>query len=248
MTGFERKRDDGEDADLSGVFPAREMLQPSESRTFALHDAKNLAFALQSSLEWLQSRLSHESGDVTDSVQDMAETCSELSKLLLQTLRAEREGPGRLPLSRRPVPASTFTRRVVRRFRDRARQMGVELRVENGEEGIADVDTELIERVLDNLVDNALRVAPAGTAVTVYSGCTDDTLLLSVSDEGPGIPAQDQDRVFDLFCGSGREPSGGAGVGLTFCNRVVEAHGGRLGIDAGEESGTTFIVRIPAGT
>ncbi|HTS87178.1 MAG TPA: response regulator [Gemmatimonadales bacterium] len=109
------------------------------------------------------------------------------------------------------------------------------------------LDRPLIERVLINLMGNALKFSPASTPVVVTVGPDPTGIRILVEDQGPGIPEQDQERVFEKF---GQAQSGqrtrGFGLGLTFCRMAVEAHGGTIGVTSAPGSGATFWIVLPA--
>ena len=109
------------------------------------------------------------------------------------------------------------------------------------------IDTELIGRVLQNLIGNAIKFTPAGGVIRVSAHR--DTVdarrvVMSVSDTGPGLPPEVQARLFQKFvrgAGSGR----GSGLGLAFCRLAVEAHGGRIWADSTPGQGTVFRFTLP---
>ncbi|MCJ7822740.1 MAG: HAMP domain-containing histidine kinase, partial [Armatimonadetes bacterium] len=114
-------------------------------------------------------------------------------------------------------------------------------------------DCERLRRVVMNLVGNALKFTPSGGRVEV-SGRTDKTsnrMLVSVSDNGDGIPKELQDRIFDKFAvAEARRSSGGrssTGLGLTFCKLIVEAHGGEIWVESEPGHGSTFTFSLPLG-
>ena len=109
-------------------------------------------------------------------------------------------------------------------------------------------DPATSQRLLTNLVDNAVRHARSGVCVAVVSG--PGGAVLSVTDDGPGIPAGDRERVFDRFTridsGRGRD-SGGAGLGLAIVRELVRAHGGTVTLEDAEP-GLRAVVTLPAPT
>lgn len=106
-------------------------------------------------------------------------------------------------------------------------------------------DERMIERVLKNLVGNAIKFTPAGGTVRV-AGKRDDTsrILVSVSDTGRGIPPQIQERLFQKFV-TGEQEERGSGLGLAFCKMVIEAHGESIWVEETSERGTTFAFTLP---
>ncbi len=108
-------------------------------------------------------------------------------------------------------------------------------------------DARLIERVLKNLISNAIKFTPAGGVVQVTARADTSErsrLLVSVSDTGPGISPGIRDRLFRKFV-AGQQAGRGSGLGLAFCKMVIEAHGERIWVESTSESGTTFIFTLP---
>jgi two-component system sensor histidine kinase/response regulator len=105
-----------------------------------------------------------------------------------------------------------------------------------------------LRRLLVNLVDNAMRHAPAGTTVTITTVGTSEGIELRVQDAGKGIPPEMRERIFDPFLqldGATEASSrGGRGLGLTFCKLVTEAHGGAIWAEDGAP-GAVLCVRLP---
>jgi signal transduction histidine kinase len=110
------------------------------------------------------------------------------------------------------------------------------------------VDADKIERVLMNLVDNALKYTPADGVITVRARTLDSKhMQVEVIDTGPGIPDDYKQRLFDQFVQiEGRaKVRRGVGLGLTFCRLVIAAHGGRIWIEDNPEGGSVFAFTLP---
>jgi len=111
------------------------------------------------------------------------------------------------------------------------------------------VDGMLIEQVLVNLLDNAVRYTPPGTRIRIAAGATAGEVTVSVADEGPGLPAGEEQQVFDKFYRARPESAqGGFGLGLTICRAIVEAHGGRIHAGNGAGAGAVFRFTLPRET
>jgi PAS domain S-box-containing protein len=110
-------------------------------------------------------------------------------------------------------------------------------------------DRHRILRVLTNLLDNAVRETPEGGRVTVgvERSETAGGLSFFVMDNGPGIPSDDQQRLFDRFWQVSRRDKGGAGLGLSIVKGIVEAHGGEVWLESAEGQGSTFWFSLPPG-
>jgi len=114
------------------------------------------------------------------------------------------------------------------------------------------LDPDLMERVLGNLLDNGARFSPAGGELRLSAHTdTDGSLVIQISDQGPGIPEAMRDRIFDLFIQGAASPDTNQhrqnwGLGLAFCKMVVESHGGRIWVEDGPGGGTCFTIELPA--
>jgi signal transduction histidine kinase len=109
-------------------------------------------------------------------------------------------------------------------------------------------DIALIERVIDNLIDNALRYAGSGGRVSVRLQAQPQTVRVEVHDTGPGIPEGDRARVFDRFYRGDRSrlsQSGHAGLGLAIARGILELHGSSIDFTSGPGEGTTFFFELP---
>ncbi|KAA8886806.1 HAMP domain-containing histidine kinase [Nocardia colli] len=128
----------------------------------------------------------------------------------------------------------------------------IELEIETGEGTLEIVGDETrLRQVLANLLNNALTHTPPEAAVAVRLTPTADEVLLEVADTGPGLPADEADRIFERFYrtdNSRARTSGGTGLGLSIVQALVTAHGGSVDVRSTEGAGTTFTVRLPRET
>jgi signal transduction histidine kinase len=107
-------------------------------------------------------------------------------------------------------------------------------------------DSELVRRVLQNLLDNALRYTPDQGTVVLGVRDGDGHVELRVTDQGPGVPAEERRAIFEKYTRSStRDDLGGHGLGLAFCRLAVEHHGGTIDVEAAEPNGSAFVVRLP---
>ena len=108
-------------------------------------------------------------------------------------------------------------------------------------------DERRLTQVLLNLVCNAIKFTEAGR-ISVRVGVADDTFCVSVTDTGPGIAPEDQQKIFEEFQqvdGSNTRAKGGTGLGLAIARRIVELHGGRLWVESAPGRGSTFSFTVP---
>jgi signal transduction histidine kinase len=131
-----------------------------------------------------------------------------------------------------------------------ARRKRVALAFHNREAGsVARVDRRKMGQVLDNLITNAVKFSPTGAQVTVQLYQDDGAAVIAVRDEGPGIPAQEREKLFRPFYRAGTQGAAGeagTGLGLAIVRRIVEAHGGRVWVESEINKGSTFYVSVPS--
>lgn len=195
--------------------------------------------------------------DVPASTQELVEIArsgaDELLGMVNDLLDINRLEGGRPLAEPRPTDLAKTIRSGVNRVAGLARERGQQLTVDL-EDGLPGVigDPERLSRVVTNLVGNAIKYTPDGGSIHVHAASDDGRggVVVSVSDTGPGIPAESREAIFDKFATLQPNASGArtsTGLGLTFCKLVVEAHGGRIWVDCPPGQGSTFAFSLPAG-
>jgi signal transduction histidine kinase len=176
-------------------------------------------------------------GRVVDETVVMARLLDDL--LTLSTAEA-----GVLRLQREPVDPATLIGDSVSAFRSRAHAGGVTIEARPAPSlPTLEVDPVRIGEVLANLLSNAVRHTPEGGSILVAAEPSMGGVSFSVSNTGPGIPAEDLPHVFDRFVTS--SDSGGAGLGLAIAKGLVQAHGGEISAESDLEHGTTIRFLLP---
>jgi two-component system sensor histidine kinase BaeS len=159
---------------------------------------------------------------------------------------------GQLPLTWEPVDVAELLADVSTSFSGQAEAAGIVLRVET-EGGLPAIvgDVGRLDQVLSNLLANALRYTTAGGTITLRAQPTDGGVCIVVRDTGQGIPAEDLPYIFDRFWRGDRSRSraggAGSGLGLAIARQLVQAHGGRIGVESAPGEGTAFTIELPAG-
>jgi signal transduction histidine kinase len=161
----------------------------------------------------------------------------------LRTLSMADEGV--LPLHRETVDARALAEDALRSFASIAEEEGVTLSFEAPERAPVDADPVRLAEVLQNLLSNAIRHTPRGGRVLAEIAIEGGELRFSVTDTGPGIPAELVPHVFDRFVRSA--DTGGTGLGLAIAKRLVEAHGGTIQAMEPNGGGTRIAFTIPSG-
>ena len=111
-----------------------------------------------------------------------------------------------------------------------------------------ELDTDKFIQVVDNIMNNAIKYSPDGGVITCRLLETHNNVILSISDQGLGIPKKDLDHVFDRFFRVDKARSraqGGTGLGLAISKEVIELHHGRIWVDSVEGKGSTFYISLP---
>jgi signal transduction histidine kinase len=146
------------------------------------------------------------------------------------------------------VTLAEVVARAVDLYRDVADAKGVTLVADTPADVVVIADRTRLEQVAANLIDNAVKYTPPGGRVDVEVRRTEDAAILRVRDSGPGIPLDEQPRIFDrLFRGDTSRTERGLGLGLSLVKAIVEAHGGTVDVVSGPGRGAVFTVSLPLG-
>ncbi len=211
------------------------------------HDLRTpLTSILGSALTLEQTELRLPQGDALDLVGRIAANARKLERLLSDLLDLDRLQRGIVSPQRRPTDLAELVHRSVETT-ENPRGRGIEVEVESV---TASVDAAKVERILENLLSNAIRHTPDGTRIWIRGYGQDGGVMLVVEDEGPGIPNDLHEAVFEPFRqapGSSSEHSPGVGVGLSLVRRFAELHGGRAWLEDRVGGGSSFHVFLPGG-
>ncbi len=194
----------------------------------------------------LDARLS--SIDRRELLQTALVEAQRLNRLVQNLLDMTRLGHGALQPRLRTVDVAEVVTEALRRLEGLYARRPVELQLEAGL-GPVQADRTLLEQVLVNLLENAANYSRGDEPVTVSARQVEATVVIGITDRGPGIPAESRDRLFEPFQRGGRSDSGAAGhgLGLAICRGFVEAmHGSILARCGPAGSGTTIEVTLPA--
>jgi signal transduction histidine kinase len=217
---------------IDGAFAAQRQFVADAS-----HELRNPIAIIQTNLDVAEDELGPRASVVRRATARMARLVDDLLAL------ARSEGDGR----RSRVALVEVGADVAEEFAALAAARGVRFEVSgSGAEVVGDADA--LRRAVANLVDNAIRVSPPGGLVSIRTGVGPDGVSLVVTDEGPGIPAEEQQRVFERFWradGSRARSSGGSGLGLAIVRRIVELHDGTVGVESTPGQGARFTIRLP---
>jgi len=207
-----------------------------------VHDLKSPATAIAGNAELLRHmKLGGELAEIAEDILVAAHQIDRTARDLLDVSRAE---DGALAVQREDIALDELAAEVAVTLRGAARWNGIAIELDIREPR-ATGDRELVRRIVQNLVHNALRHAPRQSIVRIESDAEADAVVLRVLDEGPGVAPGDADRIFERNVSLGAHVRGSHGLGLAFCRLAAEAHGGRIWVESRAPRGATFCVRIP---
>jgi len=209
------------------------------------HDLRTPLLTINLSAATLKLQL--ERGDLAkaaeplEAIRHSTKRMSEMIEDLLETTRLE---SGQLQLHKSPVDLEALAKTVARELG--ATQSHV-IRCEARGPAVVVADAGRVERVLENLVGNAIRYSPPGAQVTIGVDAADTETIVTVTDRGEGIPADVVPKLFQRFYRAGPgDASNGLGLGLYNSRLIVEHHGGRIWVESTPGAGSTFGFSLPA--
>ncbi|MFO0554512.1 MAG: hybrid sensor histidine kinase/response regulator [Polyangiaceae bacterium] len=225
----------------------RLQLQKERLSAFVVHDLKNPVNAMDLYAQLIQ-RDGSLSADARESAGQIRAEARHLNRLIMNLLDLSKADEGKLTAQHVPTDLRAMVGALVNEFEPSAEGRGARLESDLAVDEVVG-DPDLLHRLIANLVDNAIRHAPRGTAVVVSTRLEDAAVVIGVRDFGTGIPVALRDRIFDPFMqvgGEGLSHRTGRGLGLAFCRIAAEAHHGRVWVDDATP-GAVFKVRIPNG-
>ncbi|QKW48766.1 sensor histidine kinase [Streptomyces buecherae] len=232
-------------------------------RTFiadASHELRTPLFGIKGFTELYRMGGMHERADVDTAMNRIERESARLvhiveDLLLLARLDEDPTARTRLPLKLTPMDLRTLAADALHDLRALASDRAVTLTGPGGgPPGAAPVlgDEARLRQVMSNLIGNAIAHTPAGSPVRIGVGTHDTLAILELSDQGPGLTAEQAARVFDRFyradTARGRTRTGGAGLGLSIARSLVAAHHGRMEVHTSPGQGATFRILLPVHT
>jgi signal transduction histidine kinase len=187
-----------------------------------------------------------------ETVEIILDNCRHLVRLLNDLLDLARSDAGRLAIRPQPTEVAPLIEDVVRTIRARTEAAG-QILSEDVQPGLPLIDAEpdRIRQILVNLLTNAHEYSPEGASIGVAARAVGAEVEISVTDTGPGIPADQIERIFDRFTRGDAgltQRVGGTGLGLAISKSLIELHGGSIVVESVPAQGSTFRVRLPVAT
>jgi signal transduction histidine kinase len=218
-----------------------------------VHDLLNPISVVQANMEYALGRVGGSPGsdDLADVLRDADEAALRLQRIAEDLLLVAKDEDAALPVLRSRIAVWPLLDEVRRRHLRTAEERRVTLDVVVDAQPELFADKALLARALDNLVDNAVRFTPRGGRIEVAAHINGEAVF-TVSNTGHVVPPEERERLFEKFArvggaGGRIESVGrvGPGIGLYFCRRAAEAHGGRIALVETEEWPARFVMRLP---
>ncbi|MEK8023283.1 MAG: ATP-binding protein [Candidatus Hydrogenedentota bacterium] len=186
------------------------------------------------------------SGETAAALGEIVDECDRLLEMINTMLDISEAEAGASRMTRETVDAAVIVRDGVEIFQPAADEKEIRFECRAPESLPFRGDRKKIQRLLANLLDNAVKYSPRGSSVEVTLSRDEGRLAISVRDSGPGISESDRARLFDRFYrGDASRSAPGNGLGLSLAKAIVVAHGGEIGVDSLPGSGSLFTVRLP---
>lgn len=219
--------------------------------TAVSHDLRTPLATTRAMVEALADGVVSEPADVQRYLGLILQETHHLSRLIDDLFALSQIDAGAVRLRCLPIDVAELVSETVAAYQAPALESGI--RLEEAVVGLdsarIEADPEQLQRVLRNLLDNALRHTPTGGLVRVDASTTPSSVMLSVNDSGPGVPSSELERIFDRFYrgepSRHREDGGGSGLGLAIARGLVQAHHGRIWAEPSPLGGVSVRLSLP---
>ena len=181
-----------------------------------------------------------------EALADCVEESDRVLGMLTTLMDVSEAEAGMMKLQRAPVDLRSLAREAAEIYELVAEEKQVAIHIEDGLPLVAEVDAHRLRQVFANLLDNAIKYHQTPGRVTISFRDEGDVAAVSFQDTGPGIPSEEQDRIWQrLYRGDKSRSQRGLGLGLSVVKAVVEAHGGRVNVESQPAAGAMFTLRLP---
>lgn len=212
------------------------------------HDLRGPLGNVYSSLEALNRLMADTTNSSVRSLLDVACRASQQSRRMVDSLLdIQRLEEGMRLRNRHNSDLNALIEGAIEQMRPLADEKNIRIRQTLAADlPLIYVEPDMIERVIGNLIDNAIKYTPEGGAIAISSASSGSEVYLRVKDNGPGIPLDAQQSIFEKFSRVRyRDAPRGIGLGLAFCKIAIEAHGGRIWVQSNSERGSVFTCALP---
>jgi two-component system sensor histidine kinase BaeS len=225
-------------------------LEENRKRLLAnlVHEIGRPLGSLQSAVQALSGGAVKDRELRTDLLEGMSGELHRLDHLVGELANLHNELAGTLTLNRERVAIGEWLQKITEIYGQEAKNKGLQWEcLIPSDLPVVNLDADQLTLAVQNLISNAIRYTPAGEKVSVLCGISEEGLIISVMDTGPGIAVEEQQRIFEPFTrgSSARRFSQGMGLGLTIAREMIEAHGGRIELISDIGKGSEFRLILP---
>lgn len=211
------------------------------------HELRTPMTSIKGAMDYITARISKDgksSDEIIEFLDVIKNNADRLIRMVNDTLDLERIESGMFDLHYSQVDLLSLVKEVIISFQSISGEKNITFKIMAAPEMYIDADEDRIRQVLINLISNALKYGPRDSEIHIIIKESDDFLNVSIRDEGPGIPREVREKIFDKFYTIGKRH--GTGVGLAICKGIVEAHEGEINVVSEPQSGyNTFYFTLP---
>jgi signal transduction histidine kinase len=221
-----------------------------DTSDFIVHDLRSPLSLVAGAISMLEMVLPEEVVQANREILELADVnCKRMQRMVDSLLDIARMEAGETALRLAQVNLADPIKRAINRLNTalKSRNLTLSAILPAGLPTLT-VDEEQIDRVLENLIDNAIKYSPTGGRITIAAELKGEEVLVSIANTGPTIPAADREHIFERFAQASSPGfrTRGSGLGLAFCRLAVAAHGGRIWVEPGEgDEGNNFVFSLP---
>lgn len=212
------------------------------------HELRTPMTSIKGAMDYISAKVSKDgkdSGELIEFLDVIKNNADRLIRLVNDTLDLERIESGVFDLHYSQVDLLSLIKDVAISFQSISSEKNITFKIMADPETFVDADEDRIRQVLINLVSNSLQYGPDNSDIQITVAETGGKMTVSVKDEGPGIPYDVQEKIFDKFYTIGKRH--GTGLGLAICKGIIEAHGGELNVSSNAGTGNnTFYFTLPS--
>ena len=214
------------------------------------HDLRTPLSIMQGYIETLQIKKDSLSEADRDRFLEIVHRSTEkLSHLIYQLFEYSKLEARQIEPQKEPFPISDLAHDVYEKYQHLAEAKGISIQLEiESKLPWVFADIGLVERVIQNLMDNALKFTPEGGSVTIVMASDDRAVSIAIRDTGPGIPEGELEHIFERYtkASTGQAANQGAGLGLAIVKKIIEIHESTIKVVSKPQQGTTFEFQLPA--
>jgi signal transduction histidine kinase len=217
-----------------------------ELTEFIVHDLKSPLSVVQSGLEWARTHALPSQVRLNDAISDALTAAGRISSMVGDLLSISRMEQSTFPLRREPLNVLAFLNPIIHDYSRQADEKGILMFPAPSADIELQADPTLLRRVMENILDNALRYTPPQGRIAITARPWNG-VEIAICNDGPPIPPPERSRIFEKFRrgSEARAATGNAGLGLYFCKRAIEAHGGAIDVIETCDWPTSFLINLP---